>query len=59
MKTRNIAGVVTARLSLPLFGWLGGFMYVWNQPGMSFWDAFIWFYYIGRFIAHNFTLLHY
>lgn len=47
------------RYALGTFGWLGGAFYVWNQPGMTVWDALIWLWYVGRFVAKNFTVLAY
>lgn len=37
--------------------WLGGAMWVAKQPGFNGWDALIWLYYVGRFIAIHFTAL--
>ena len=42
---------------LGFVGWLGGAVYVAHQPGMNFWDGVVWLYYVGRFVAHNFTIL--
>jgi len=49
---------VSARLSLGCLTWLGGAVYVANQPGMNFWDGIVWMYYVGRFIAAHATMLH-
>ena len=43
---------------VPFTVWLGGAVHVYNQPGYGFWDALIWMYYVGRYIATNFALLH-
>lgn len=51
--------VRTVRIATPLLAWLGGAFYIANQPGMGFWDGLVWLWYLGRYIAANFTLLHY
>jgi len=35
--------------------WLGGAMHVYNQPSYGFWDALIWLYYVGRYVAMHFA----
>ena len=40
-----------------LLAWLGGAFWVGAQPGMTCWDAIIWFWYVGRYIAQHFTTL--
>ena len=42
---------------VPFLAWLGGAVYVYNQPGYGFWDALIWLYYVGRFVAMHFAAL--
>lgn len=42
---------VKAYCSLPFMAWLGGAVHVYHQPGYGFWDAVIWLYYVGRFVA--------
>lgn len=42
---------------LGFFGWLGGAVWVADQPGMSFWDGIIWLYYVGRYVAQHFAVL--
>ena len=37
--------------------WIGGAVYVANQPGYGFWDGFFWMYYVGRYIAVHYALL--
>ena len=44
-------------ICFPLIVWLGGAMSVYNQPRYGFWDALIWMYYVGRYIAIHFTAL--
>ena len=46
-------------LFLGFFTWLGGAFFVANQPGMGFWDGLIWMWYVGRYIAAHFAMLHY
>ena len=50
---------VYSGLSFGLMTFLGGAFYTANQPGMGFWDGVIWMWYIGRYIAAHFTMLHY
>lgn len=42
-----------------LLTYLGGAFFVGNQAGMDFWDGLIWMWYIGRYIAAHFAMLHY
>ena len=44
-------------VSLPFLPWPGAALHFYNLPGYGFWDALIWPYYIGRYIAAHFTLL--
>lgn len=46
---------VSARLSLGFLAWLGGAFDVATQPGNGFFDGLIWVFYVGRYIAQNFT----
>ena len=46
------------RLSLGILCWLGGAVWVSNQPGYDGWDGLIWLYYVGRYIAAHFAMLH-
>lgn len=55
-KTNNYRNTVNV---IPVVAWLGGAVYTYNQPGMDFWDAVIWLYYVGRFVAQHFTTFHY
>jgi hypothetical protein len=48
---------VTTTLSLSLIGWLGGAFFVAGQPNQGFWDGVFWMWYVGRYIAANFTVL--
>ena len=48
----------TSRFSLGFIFWLGGAIHVAHQDGFGFWDGVFWMYYVGRYIAHNFALLH-
>lgn len=42
---------------IPFLVWLGGAVHVYNLPGYGFWDAIIWLYYVGRYIAIHFTTM--
>lgn len=44
-------------IGLGIIPWLGCAFYVAAQPGHGFWDGVIWMWYVGRFIAKNFTAL--
>jgi len=44
---------------IPFVAWLGGAFWVGNQPGFGFWDGLIWLWYVGRYIAAHFAMLHY
>lgn len=37
--------------------WLGGAVWLANQPGYNFWDGLIWVYYVGRYIAMHATAI--
>ena len=55
----KIDAPLVSRLSLGPITYLGGFFWVWNQPGFGFWDGVIWLWYVGRYIAAHFAMLHY
>jgi hypothetical protein len=59
MSNNKIEVNFNSRLSFGLLTYLGGAFFVGNQPGMGFWDGLIWMWYVGRFIAAHFALLHY
>ena len=56
----KVESTVYQRSAWPLgfSGWLGGAVWVANQPGFGFWDGVIWLYYVGRFAAQHFAALH-
>lgn len=58
MTQQTNSGSTTTYLSFGFLWWLGGAMWVYNQPGYGFWDALIWVYYVGRFVASHFAQLH-
>jgi len=45
-------------VSFPAFMWLGGAFWVARQPNCGFWDGVVWLWYVGRYIAEHFTVLH-
>ena len=47
-----------AGIRLPVIAWLGGAFWVARQPDCGFWDGVIWLWYVGRYIAEHFTVLH-
>lgn len=58
MKTEKVTKYVRGAVKLPILCWLGGAVWVSNQPGFDGWDGLVWLYYVGRFAAQHFAALH-
>ncbi len=57
VSTKAVSNLATRYIAVPCLLWLGGAVHFYNLPGYGFWDALIWLYYIGRYIALHFTAL--
>jgi hypothetical protein len=57
MNKTEIANNVSTHGMAPFLIWLGGAVHVYNVPGYEVWDAMIWFYYVGRYVAVHFAQL--